>query len=517
VRVDEPMRALLGRPLTRPPLVAVVHLPPSLSYAACPGVNAAVSALCEDVQMLDASGVDGILLENDADKPHTLTVNKAQVAWLTRLATEARHQTKLPLGIGVQRIDWEAALVVACAASLQLVRLDVFVDRVRMLGEEVRVSPTEVRALRSALRADAVEIWADVHVKHADLLSEGSLTQSTRQAADEGASAVSITGRRTGEPPTVADLDAARAVAAPAPRGWRHGWDFPHGRWARGAQSGRSDGEGMASSLRIAAVGEVALELFLPEGDRHLGGISANFARGVTAEGARGALFASVGDDARGEYLRGELERVGLDCLAVRVVRGRSAEQRIEVQPDGERRFVGFDAGVGQGYELNAAELAQLERYDAVAVPCSPESEKVFAQCLALPLGARLVADFSRDSPSAAPDRPQDWVAPHLARLEVAFVGGCEAFRAPLRELSRRGGGPIVLTAGAAGAFAFVAGQETHQASLADRVVDTTGCGDAFQAAFTVSHLRGEAIEDALRAGAALAARVAARRGSGLG
>jgi len=215
-RDAEPLRALLGRPQTRPPLLAVVHLPPSLSYAACPGVDAAVRALCEDVRMLDASGVDGILLENDADKPHTLTVNKAQVAWLTRLSTEARRQTALPLGIGVQRIDWEAALAVACAASMQFVRLDVFVDRVRMLGEEVCVSPPEVRALRSALRADAVEIWADVHVKHADLLSEGSLAQSARRAVDEGARAVSITGRRTGEPPTVADLDTARAAAGPA-------------------------------------------------------------------------------------------------------------------------------------------------------------------------------------------------------------------------------------------------------------------------------------------------------------
>lgn len=161
--------------------------------------------------MLETSGVDGIVLENDADKPHTLTVNKAQVAWLTRLATEARQQTVLPLGIGVQRIDWEAALAVACAASLELVRLDVFVDRVRMQDEEVELSPKKVRAFRSDLRAYSVEIWADVHVKHAELVSDTTLAESARRAAVEGAAAVSITGRRTGEPPDVEDLKIARS------------------------------------------------------------------------------------------------------------------------------------------------------------------------------------------------------------------------------------------------------------------------------------------------------------------
>jgi hypothetical protein len=197
------------------PLVAVVHLPPSLGYPTCPGIQVALATLERDLQTLARAGVDGVLLENDADKPHSLTVSKAAVAWLTRLATAARAWLPLPLGIGVQRIDWQAALAVATAASLDFVRLDVFVDRVRMNDELVEVSPAEVRAFRASLGADRVQLWTDVHVKHADRVDATSVAESARRARDEGADAVLVTGTRTGEPPSLEDLSAARALARP--------------------------------------------------------------------------------------------------------------------------------------------------------------------------------------------------------------------------------------------------------------------------------------------------------------
>lgn len=193
-----------------PPLIAVVHLPPSLGYPSCPGLAPALEVLRADLASLD--GVDGILLENDNDKPHTLEVSKAQVAWLTRLATAAREQLALPLGIGVQRIDWRAALAVAAAAGLDFVRLDVFVDRVRMLDQEVVVDPAAVRRERAALGIEALALFTDIHVKHAEQLDDASLADSALLATREGSDGLLVTGARTGEPPTVDDLERARSV-----------------------------------------------------------------------------------------------------------------------------------------------------------------------------------------------------------------------------------------------------------------------------------------------------------------
>ena len=186
-------------------LIGVVHLAPSLGTPGFPGVREALAALEADLEAL--AGMDGVLLENDNDKPHTLVVNRQQLAWLARVAAHARARVTRPLGINVQRIDWRAAFAIAAAAELDLVRLDTLVDRVRMGGEEVALDPAAVMAHCPR----GVRVIADVHVKHAELIDPTSLADSTRRAVAAGADYISVTGRRTGEPPTVEDLDAAHA------------------------------------------------------------------------------------------------------------------------------------------------------------------------------------------------------------------------------------------------------------------------------------------------------------------
>ena len=185
-------------------LIGCVHLAASLGTPGFPGADAALAALDADLDALD--GVDGVLLENENDKPHTLVVNHQQIAWLARVAAHARTRLAVPLGINVQRVDWEAAFAIAEAVGLDFVRQDVLVDRVRMQGEVVALDAAAVMARRPA----GVRVFADVHVKHAELLDSSTLAESAARAVAVGADAVLVTGARTGEPPGVADLLAAR-------------------------------------------------------------------------------------------------------------------------------------------------------------------------------------------------------------------------------------------------------------------------------------------------------------------
>jgi sugar/nucleoside kinase (ribokinase family) len=268
---------------------------------------------------------------------------------------------------------------------------------------------------------------------------------------------------------------------------------------------------------RIAAVGEIGEDLYLPEGERFLGGISANFARAAQRAGAEATVVASIGDDERGARVRTAAQRAGLKEVRLRVVPGRTPEQKIEIQPGGERRFCGYDPGVMLGYRLEEEEIALVRQADVIALSCSQELRELYAQCLAIDWGggARLVADFSQDSPDGEPGRPETWVGPSLGKVAVAFVGGVVEFSERLEALSRGTPTTIVLTAGAAGAFAFEGGRAVHQPTVAQVVVDTTGCGDAFAGAFCAVRFGGGSLEEAMRAGAEMAARVAARKGAG--
>jgi fructoselysine 6-kinase len=265
------------------------------------------------------------------------------------------------------------------------------------------------------------------------------------------------------------------------------------------------------SELTIAAVGEICADFYEDDASVFLGGISANFARSAVEAGARSSLFAAVGDDERGVALTALLSETAV-ASRVRVLPGSTAVQRIRVTPDGERIFCGFDAGVVADYTLTDSELAAIAQLDAVAVPVAPETERVLAQLAAAGGHRALVGDVSRDS---AGSDLAGWLAPRLSSFAIAFVGGTAEDLEPLRRLSERAGALVVLTAGAAGAWALASGRVLHQPSVAERVIDTTGCGDAFQATFTVSHLTGASLEVALHAAARAAARVAQKRGSG--
>jgi membrane complex biogenesis BtpA family protein len=199
-----------------PSFVACIHLCPSLSYPGFPGRERALELLAADVSAALEGGADAILLENDNDRPHTLTVGKAQVAWIAQAACATRAMTRVPVGIGVQRVDWEATIAIAVAAGLEFVRLDVFVDDVRMLEQVVKGEAGAVVALRSSLGGDAVRLFTDVHVKHAELVSTASIEESARAAVASGSDVVVVTGAWTGEQPDVGELDRVRAAIHPA-------------------------------------------------------------------------------------------------------------------------------------------------------------------------------------------------------------------------------------------------------------------------------------------------------------
>lgn len=202
---------------TPKPLIAAIHLPPSLSYDSFRGADRSLAEFGADLAACVEGGMDGILLENENDKPHTLLVSKAQVAWLTRVALFATERTKLPVGLNVQRIDWDATLAVAAAAELPFLRLDTFVDMVVMQGEEVALIPKEIRALRSQLKAERVSLWTDIHVKHATFIDKKSLEESAGEAMREGAGALLISGSRTGEAPNTEDFLRIRKAHPNAP------------------------------------------------------------------------------------------------------------------------------------------------------------------------------------------------------------------------------------------------------------------------------------------------------------
>ena len=122
--------------------------------------------------------------------------------------------------------------------------------------------------------------------------------------------------------------------------------------------------------------------------------------------------------------------------------------------------------------------------------------------------GARRVADLL-DGEDFGPDLAG--IDAVLDAVDLAFVSGTSdtAERLACRSVDARA--LVVVTHGARGCTALESGRRVFEPAVpvpATEQVDTTGCGDAFQAAFTVAWAGGASIKEALRAGARRAAEV---------
>jgi predicted TIM-barrel enzyme len=114
--------------------------------------------------------------------------------------------------------DPEASLAVALAAGAGFIRTDYFVDEMRRPAHGVmRIAPEAVMSYRASIGAEHVLVLADIQVKYAQMLTPRALTDSARAARERRPDAIVVTGTRTGEPPSGAEVMGARAGAGECP------------------------------------------------------------------------------------------------------------------------------------------------------------------------------------------------------------------------------------------------------------------------------------------------------------
>ena len=198
-------------------LLGVIHLPPLPGAPRYDGDMAALRArTARDAEALAAAGFDAVLVENFGDAPFFRgRVPAETVAAMAVLADEARRASGLPLGVNVLRNDGLSALAVAAATGARFVRVNVLVGA-RVTDQGVIASEAaELLRLRRSLDAQRVSLVADVGVKHsAPLAGHGSLEEEAVEAVERSlADALVVTGARTGEEASEADVARVRAAS----------------------------------------------------------------------------------------------------------------------------------------------------------------------------------------------------------------------------------------------------------------------------------------------------------------
>lgn len=264
--------------------------------------------------------------------------------------------------------------------------------------------------------------------------------------------------------------------------------------------------------MRVVAVGECTLDRYEPAGVTRVGGISLNFAVHARASGARAvSLVSCTGSDEGGERIPAWLTRHGVSTERLHRLEGGTASQRILLGPGGERSFPagGYSAGVLRDFRLTEEALIVIRAAELVAVPWFREIRHLAEPVLEDPARRGVLALDLLDGAELGRGFPG--IEPLLGRADLLFLSAPPEAVESLAPRVERSGTVVVVTHGAVGSTALLNGHRFMAPAVevpAEECIDTTGCGDAFQAAFAVSYLRRSDVPAALEAGALRAATV---------
>lgn len=239
------------------PIIGMIHLLPLPGYKDHPGMGLVISHALKDLKALEKGGIDGVMVENEYDHPHQVTVGPEIISAMTKVVSEAVKKASVPVGLEVLLNDPKASLAIAKITGAKYIRTDYFVDKMAReeYGGEMFTDPRGLMEYRKRIGAENVVVLTDLQVKYATLMEKGkTISQSTSQAIEAGSGAVIITGNRSGQPPKISDLKEAKLTGENFPVIIGSGFSFKNAenllQWADGAIVGESVKIGRNVNLR---------------------------------------------------------------------------------------------------------------------------------------------------------------------------------------------------------------------------------------------------------------------------
>lgn len=240
------------------------------------------------------------------------------------------------------------------------------------------------------------------------------------------------------------------------------------------------------------------------------GGVARNVSENLARLRIETALVTVVGNDALGEAMLEELREAGVNVDPVKIIEG-SSDEYAAILERGELAL-----GAADMRAIESLAVGHLDRHweivagsQWVFVDCNV-SAPVLEACLARRSIARYKLAIDAVSVPKAQQLPK-----RLDAAEILFINEGEA-RSYLGSqgtgeelaaaLLARGAQSVVLTAGKRGTICGDATALTHVPATASSRVSATGAGDALVAGTLWRLLAGDALHDAARTGAELAA-----------
>lgn len=269
--------------------------------------------------------------------------------------------------------------------------------------------------------------------------------------------------------------------------------------------------------MNIACIGDCGIDNYQSDGILRPGGITLNFAvhaKKLFSPEDTIAVITALGNDIGSERVLAAIKQAGLKA-AISYYKGIAPVQYIERTVSGEKNFVKYDAGVLSQFELSNEQKEVMKKSDFAILPLYTQIETFFKSAIEIPVKGVKAVDFMDLS-----DYKKDTaiVSDYLEYFDIGFFGLDQSDKellSKLQVLSEKKKKLFIVTLGGDGSMAFQNGEKIYQPTTSIKdVVDTTGAGDAFAAAFTHSYLTTHDLSHSLFVGNEYAKRVITHIGS---
>ncbi|MCL2690513.1 MAG: PfkB family carbohydrate kinase [Chitinispirillia bacterium] len=254
---------------------------------------------------------------------------------------------------------------------------------------------------------------------------------------------------------------------------------------------------------KILALTCCCADVFPENGTVIAGGNALNVAASCSKTGKADAfLLGNIGTDQYGEKIKETADKYKINRDRLYEAKGVSASNKIYLTDGGDRYFKddSWTGGVYQDYRISIHDETFMMSFDAVATTFNDPN---FDQILKVKYGSDflLSVDFLDHTPS---DKWSDY----LSEIDLFFISGKKESLPLLKKWSAEYPKTVfVMTLGADGSIAYKDGAEYKcEAVKAEKIVDTTGCGDSYQGAFIVDYLINNDVLSAMKAGSKAAA-----------
>lgn len=255
--------------------------------------------------------------------------------------------------------------------------------------------------------------------------------------------------------------------------------------------------------MKITALTVCCVDYFPELNKTYIGGNSLNFATQCKKSGINEvSIVGAIGNDNFGKLIEHHLSAYNINKDHLYKTEYATASNRIFIAENGDRYFKpeSWNGGAFDKFRLGNDDLEFLQKQDVVAINIGdPNLQTILKNKLQHQL---LVVDFMDC-------REESRIIEIIDKIDICFVSADINQLKTLRQISDETGKKIIATLGAKGSVAFFEGESySEDAPFVEEVIDTTGCGDAFQAAYTISWWKNKNIKAALKKGSEAAAKI---------